>query len=370
MNRPVSPIAVDLLTRELAHQIKQDRKSIAERLHIVFAYLVESLELYREHWQDDAALTYQAAAELGWTAPRYRWLRSRPAVFDAGLWASVAELQRRGAMPGDDEQSSQPDEWVWWKVPVQDGQDTYGVKLLPGREGRRSPHDLSHGVTGNGESFGAALRQYRSEIFALPSLIAHGDKAGIDDFLGRVLPAIWPELAQEILAAQDRAFVDDLLDEHESMLTWLAYMEMVFDSTPPSMYGYIAGAGGGTLMLELRLLLPLLLLCTGRVVDRVIHEIAERLQACLPAQEDGQELDCAPEDFIKLLEQFATAAYEVHLIGGLRANGRDDELELPPVSRSDLPTLKAAIHKDKSCRRCGSREHTTLGPAASSTCHA
>jgi len=362
MSTPVSPVAIDLLTKQLAHEIREQRKMVALRLHCAFLYMVEALESYRRHWQEAGAVTYQAAAEVGWNPPAAKWLRSRPIVFDAGLWSDYSDSLRKHATPGDQAQSDQEDEWVWWKESMQNVPDTSGIKLRPGREPRAASHDFSHGVTGNDAEFAAALREHRGAVFSLPTLIANGDKAGISDFLERVLPAIWPELAEAILASQDRQLIDDLLDEHESMLAWLAHMEILFDAIPPAMYAYIAGAGGGTLMLELRLLLPLLLLCTGRVVDNIIVEIGERLESSLPDGHDGLAFDWAPEVFTESLVQFTRAADEVHRIGALRAEGREDELQMPLVTRSGLATLKAAIHKDKSCRRCGSLEHRTSGP--------
>lgn len=337
---------------------------IAMRLHSAFLYMVEALESYREHWEEAAAITYQAAAEVGWNPPPAKWLRSRPIVFDAGLWNDFSDSLRQHAIPGEAAQSGQADEWVWWKESMQGLPVTSGLKLRPGRERRAASHDFTHGTTGNGEAFAAALREHRDAVLSLPTLIANGDKAGIEDFLARVLPAIWPELAEAIRASQDRQLVDDLLEEHESMLIWLAHMEIMFDAIPPAMYAYIAGAGGGTLMLELRLLLPLLLLCTGRVVDNIVFEIGERLEASLTGGHDGLAFDWAPEVFAESLIQFTRAADEVHKIGALRTEGREDELELPPTSRSNLATLKAAIHKDKSCRRCGSLDHRTSGPQA------
>jgi hypothetical protein len=78
-------------------------------------------------------------------------------------------------------------------------------------------------------------------------------------------------------------------------------MEIIFDAIPPAMYAYIAGAGGGTLMLELRLLLPLLLLCTGGVVDNIIADIGERLESSMPDGHDGLAFDWAPEVNTQLL---------------------------------------------------------------------
>jgi hypothetical protein len=108
------------------------------------------------------------------------------------------------AIPGDLEQSAEADEWAWWKEPMQSLTATSGLKLRPGRERRTASHDFTHGITGNSAAFAAALWEHRSAVFALPTLIANADKAGVADFLERVLPAIWQELAQAILAAQDR----------------------------------------------------------------------------------------------------------------------------------------------------------------------
>jgi len=364
MSNPVSPVAVDLLTKQLAHEIGEQRNMIALRLHSVFLYMVEALESYRKHWEEAGALTYQAAAEVGWNPPAAKWLRSRPIVFDAGLWRDFSDSLRVHAIPGDLEQSAEADEWAWWKEPMQTLPATSGLKLRPGRERRTASHDFTHGITGKDAAFAAALWEHRGSVLALPTLIANADKAGVADFLERVLPAIWPELAQAILAAQDRQLIDDLLDEQESMLTWLAHMEIIFDAIPPAMYAYIAGAGGGTLMLELRLLLPLLLLCTGGVVDNIIADIGERLESSMPDGHDGLAFDWAPEVFTESLVQFTRAADEVHKIGALRAEGREDDLEMPPTSRSGLATLKAAIHRDKSCRRCGSLDHRMPGSQA------
>ncbi|KQV44773.1 MULTISPECIES: hypothetical protein [unclassified Duganella] len=360
MKKPVSPIAIELLTRELAYQAKEQRESIVLRLHSAFLHLTEALQPLREMWQGSGAAAYQAAAECGWNPLQAKWLRAKRSVFNAELWGSVADTMRQGAQPGDETQSAEADEWVWWKGRLGGLPAITGIKLLPGTL-PDAPHDFSHGAFGGGVTFAARLQEHRAAIFGLPALIANGDRQGIDDFLERVLPAMRPKLAREVLASHNRRMIDQLLAEQDSMLTWLAYMEMVFESVPPSLYAHLAGPGGATLMLELRLMLPLALLCSGPVIGHAIHEVANHLECFVEDEEDPSPLDAAVAEFAHLLVDFVRAANEVHELEELLSEARIEELDFPFVPRSDLRTRKAAIRRDKSCRACGSLEHRGHG---------
>ncbi|WP_374580422.1 hypothetical protein [Pseudoduganella sp.] len=359
MKNPVSPIAVELLTKELAHEVKEQRELLVLRLHTAFLQLGASLQLFRELWQEDGAIAYQVAAEQGWNPPPTKWLRFRRSVFDGDFWSGVADtLRQRGAAP-QALQSAQPDEWCWWKEPLGGMPAVTGFKLLPGGRRDAAPHSFTHGAFGEGGAYAATLHAQRAAILALPALLASGDRAGIADFMARVLPAVWPDLAPAISAAQAPHVIEELLDEQDSMLTWLAYMELAFDAMPPSLYAYIAGVGGATLMLELRLLLPLLLLDTGSAVADAVSDLLERLECCLDEDTELLQPDQAVADLAELLLQLRRAASEVHEIGLLLADGRADELALPPPLRSNLAQRMAAIREDKSCRRCGSKDHST-----------
>jgi len=360
MKQPVSPIAIELLAKELAHEAREHREGIVLRLHSAFLHLTEALHPFREMWHGSGAAAYQAAAECGWNPPLAKWLRAKRSVFDAELWGAITDTLQQGALPGDETQSAETDEWVWWKERLGRLPATTGIKLLPGGL-PDAPHDFTYGATGGGASFAARLREHRTEIFALPKLIASGDRQGIDDFLERVLPAIRPKLAREVSASHNRQLIDDLLAEHDSMLNWLAYMEMVFEAVPPPLYAHLAGAGGATLMLELRLMLPLAPLCAGPVIEESIDALAEKLQCFIDDDEAPGPLDIAVQEFADLLTEFMRAANEVRELEELLSEARVEELEFPFTPRSDLRTRKAAIRQDKSCRACGSLEHRGHG---------
>lgn len=359
MKNPASPVAVELLSKELAHELKEQRGLFILRLHSAFLQLGESLQLFRELWQDDGAIAYQVAAEQGWNPPPTKWLRFRRSVFEGGFWQDVAETlaQRGGTSQGA--QSAQPGEWCWWKEPLSGMPSVTGIKLLPGRHRGAVQHSFIHGAFGKHETYSAALQEQRAAILALPALLASGDRAAIAHFRERVLSALWPDLAAGLRDTQHQHIIEELLNEQDSMLTWLAYMELAFDAIPPSVYAYIAGTGGSTLMLELRLLLPLLLLDTGSSAADAASELQQRLECCLGDEEEFQPPDQAIADLTTLLLQFRRAANEVHEIGALLADGRADELDLPRPARSTLAARMAAIRADKSCRECGSTEHST-----------
>lgn len=359
MKNSPSPLAVELLSKELAHELKEQRELFILRLHSAFLQLGGSLQLFRELWQDDGAIAYQVAAEQGWNPPPTKWLRFRRSVFESDFWPDVADqLAQRGGTPHA-AQSDLPDEWCWWKEPLAGMPSVTGFKLLPGRHRGAVPHSFAYGAFGKHETYSAALQEQRTAILGLPALLASGDRAGIAAFLERVLPALWPQIATEMRAALHPHVIDELLEEQDSMLTWLAYMELAFDAIPPSVYAYIAGTGGSTLMLELRLLLPLLLLDTGGAAADLLSELLQRLENCLGDDDELQPADEAISDLTTLLLQFRRAANEVHEIGVLRADGRADELALPHPERSSLAARMAAIRADKSCRECGSTEHST-----------
>lgn len=360
MKKPVSPIAIDLLTRELAYQAKEQRKSIVLRLHSAFLHVTEAMQPLRGMWQGSCAAAYQAAAECGWNPPQAKWLRAKRSVFDAELWGSVSDAMRQAALPGDETQSAEADEWMWWKERLGGLPAITGIRLLPGGL-PEAPHDFTQGAFGGGATFAARLREHRAAIFALPTLIANGDRQGIDDFLERVLPAVRPKLAREVQSAHNRQLIDVLLAEHDSMLTWLAYMEMVFESVPPSLYAHLAGPGGATLMLELRLMLPLALLCTGPAINHAIHELADKPGCFVDDEDDPAPLDEAVQEFAQLLVDFMRAANAVHELEELLDEAKIEELAFPVLPRSDLRTRKAAIRQDKSCRACGSLEHRGHG---------
>ncbi|SFG18400.1 hypothetical protein SAMN05518865_10997 [Duganella sp. CF458] len=360
MRKPVSPIAIELLTKELAYEAKEQRESIVLRLHSAFLHLTEALQPFREQWQGSGAAAYQAAAECGWNPPPAKWLHAKRSVFDAGLWSGVSDTMRQAALPGDETQSTEADEWVWWKERLGALPAITGFKLLPGGL-PGAPHDFTHGAFGGGATFAARLQEHRAAIFGLPAMIAIGDGQGIDDFLERVLPAIRPKLAREASASYNRQLIGELLAEHDSMLTWLAYMEMVFEAVPPALYAHIAGSGGVTLMLELRLMLPLALLCARPAIDHAIHAFAESLQCFVEDDEDPAPLDAAVQEFARLLIDFARAAKEVHELEELLAEARTEELKFPFLPHSELRTRKTAIRQDKSCRCCGSLEHRGHG---------
>jgi hypothetical protein len=366
-------------------EIAEDRASIVQMLHASYLNLTDEMSEFQSQWDENPALAYVTSANEGWNAGGAAWLHDQAELFEAKLWVDLGASIREAAGTGYDRLAtyskqryeslkselnkhvSEPEDtlynWAWWQAAIETEAkellDAQGKKI---RAVAKNVHDTTVSVLESAET-ARKIYIHRQAILDLPTLIANGDPRPVQKFVETVLTDIDPTLAKAIRTDPNFAVVLEIIADHDSALSYLAYMGLMLEAIPPNFYAYVAGKGGAYIMIEAVMLVVTALLSAGSAAAVRIGALVARFASASAkigsVQGRLKRAKAAVDSFIRVLEDLSRAADELHTVGAKLIKARTKHLVLKGPTKTTLQAKKNMIRRDKRCRVCGSTTHAT-----------
>ncbi|AIW13582.1 hypothetical protein VITU102760_25560 [Vibrio tubiashii] len=105
------------------------------------------------------------------------------------------------------------------------------------------------------------IAKHRQTIPELPQKISNGDIDAVETFVDTVLIELDPDWAQEIKGHEQFPNAMAIIEDHDTILTYVTYLSLMLEAIPLNFYFYYGGKAGTYLILEL-ILTVVLAICT------------------------------------------------------------------------------------------------------------
>jgi hypothetical protein len=212
--------------------------------------------------------------------------------------------------------------------------------------------------------------KYREQIYSIPELIAKGDGAAIIAFIRGPLKEIDPELSENILNNPELPAAIAVVQDHDTLLTYLAYVSLMLDAIPPNFYVYAAGKGATYVVLELVLNIVLGLLTEGAFVAARVATLLARF-AMTSAKVAGvarkiKKAEAAVQAFRRYITECTEALHDIRALGHKLLQIRGKGTVAKGSTKETMTLRKENVKRDKRCKCCGSTHHTSPRNAGNS----
>lgn len=207
------------------------------------------------------------------------------------------------------------------------------------------------------------LYKHRNAILELPSKIASGGTEGVNatqSFIDVVVKDIDHKTYEQIKSNPNYYIVLALIEDHETVLGYLAYTSLIIEAVPPNFYAYLGTRGSVYLALEIILSIILAFLTAGIGVAVRIGTLAARLLAS--GAKAGKALKYAEraiEALSRVVDDIGRATEELHRIGEKLARSRPRGKITSGSSKETLKMRKESTRRQHHCSICKSPDHTT-----------
>ncbi|RZT10045.1 hypothetical protein SAMN05216319_1506 [Duganella sp. CF402] len=378
-------VIVTTETRVTEKEISEEREGIVLRLHAAYLNLTDQMAEFQSQWDENPTLAFVTSAREGWNAGGAEWLSDQAELFKPELWTDLGGKIRDAAGTAYDRLASyskqrydelhkqlsthieNPDDtlynWAWWQKAITEEATELGRQQLQKLEdARHAVQDAANTVI---ESANKARKiyQHRDAILNLPSLIADGQPRPVQNFVDTVLMDIDPVLAKSIRNDPNFAVVLEIIADHDSALSYLAYVGLMIEAIPPNFYAYVAGKGSAYLMIEVVMLVVSALLSAGAAVAARITMLIGRFAAAsvkvVTANRRIKRAKAAIDAFLRIMRDLSDAVDDLHNLGAKLLQARSKGLVVRGNTKTTLAAKRTSIKRDKKCRVCGSTAHTT-----------
>ncbi|WP_456294958.1 DUF4150 domain-containing protein [Vibrio sp. AK197] len=95
------------------------------------------------------------------------------------------------------------------------------------------------------------IAKYRKEIWNFPSLIMENDIDRVEKFIDTVLVEFDPELAAEIKKNEFFPKALSLINDHDSVMPYFTYLNLILEAIPPNFYFYYVGKAAAYIAIEI-----------------------------------------------------------------------------------------------------------------------
>ena len=253
--------------------------------------------------------------------------------------------------------------WAWWQAAIKTEADEFlrseTAKFNALKDG---VEDLAHSVLNTAEK-AKKIYRYREAILGLPALIAQGNPRPIQSFVEIELMDIDKELATKIRYHPNFALVLEIIQDNDSVLTYLSYVGLMIEAVPPNFYAYVAGKGGAYIMIEVVLLAVTALLSAGTAAAGRVAMLVARFAAtgakAVTANARIKRAQVATTAFLRALQSLSRATDDLHNLGAKLVKARAKPLAVTGKSKTTLTAKKQSIKREKKCRVCGATDHVT-----------
>lgn len=367
-------------------EIADDRDLIIQRLHTMYLSLNDAMHPFQQEWEAGPMAALGSAVWGGAAEGASEWGEDFADLFKAETWTTLgdqigsaagnaydslaenaaelsrdfiaatnkanAEAQRFIDAPLDTLQN-----WTW--------QGTEAVEKSF-NEQRARLNEIQRATLeaiNKASTMSLKIYQHREAILNLSNLIERGDPKPIQNFVDTVVMDIDPELAKAIKNDPNFYVVLEVIADHESVLSYLAYASLMFEAVPPNFYAHVASKGAVYLLIEVVLLVISALLSAGTAAAARIASLAARIAMSSAkiagATKKAQQLIKAVKAFTDALEDFSRAADDLHRLGAKLHVARQRGVTLKGPTRSTVTVRRQSATRDKKCRFCGSTKHAT-----------
>lgn len=387
---PAGTAEVEFAREEgLEAEIATTRNSIDARLNGAYLDLLEQMSEFQQQWDRyGAAAIYMSTAE-GVYAGAANWMEDQGELFEAKTWTELGNTIADAAGDAWDFTASYAREtfdgikkkvgdankhidditdnafnWNWWSKQIdQTATDahTRAVKLV---DQTRKDIEQAQELLKSSVAKTEKIYKHRNAILNLHKDLAAGDIQQIERFIDTVLMDIDPALAREIKDNPDWAAVIEVIADHDSILTYLAYVSLFLEAVPPNFYAYLAGKGNAYLLMELLLLLICSVLSAGTAAVGRLTMLAARITATSArVGKAGAKIRkgvAAIKAFARTIDDFTAAAQDLHGLGNKLKRARASGIKKTQgKTGGTLEAKKQQEKRNKKCRVCGKENRKT-----------
>ncbi|MEZ9043163.1 MULTISPECIES: DUF4150 domain-containing protein [unclassified Vibrio] len=201
------------------------------------------------------------------------------------------------------------------------------------------------------------IAKHRKTILELPQKISNGDVDAVETFVDTVLMDIDPEWAEEIKGHEQFPNAMAIIEDHDTILTYVTYLSLMLEAIPPNFYFYYGGKAGTYLILELILTVVLAIFTLGTGAAARIATLVARFAGGAKKVKGIRNAAKALDSFIKSVESLIDVLSDYQELAEKLVKRPLGKFKGKPATT--MTAKKKAVKRDASCRLCHSNQHKT-----------
>ncbi|MCU8462810.1 DUF4150 domain-containing protein [Vibrio vulnificus] len=201
------------------------------------------------------------------------------------------------------------------------------------------------------------IAKHRQTILELPQKISNGDVDAVETFIDSVLMDFDPDWAQEIKGHEQFPNAMAIIEDHDTILTYVTYLSLMLEAIPPNFYFYYGGKAGTYLILELILTIVLSICTLGTGAAARIATLVARFAGGAKKVKGIRNAAKALDSFIKAVESLIDVLSDYQELAEKLVKRPLGQFKGKPVTT--MTAKKKAVKRDASCRLCHSNQHKT-----------
>ncbi|EID4388884.1 DUF4150 domain-containing protein [Vibrio vulnificus] len=201
------------------------------------------------------------------------------------------------------------------------------------------------------------IAKHRQTILELPQKISNGDVDAVETFIDSVLMDFDPDWAQEIKGHEQFPNAMAIIEDHDTILTYVTYLSLMLEAIPPNFYFYYGGKAGTYLILELILTVVLAICTLGTGAAARIATLVARFAEGAKKVKGIRNAAKALDSFIKAVESLIDVLSDYQELAEKLVKRPLGQFKGKPVTT--MTAKKKAVKRDASCRLCHSNQHKT-----------
>jgi len=374
------PVNTDLVTIELGaepgleKEIINQQNTIESILDGAYQATLKDMTGFQEEWEIEGMSTLATSLGSGSIAGAELWADGLADLVDPDTWIDMGNLiadvssdvvdtlaihaadKFNGIIDYYEDAEGNLANWTWISSQLNGALSSVEDSI---NETMDDFSDLVDSIEGGIETVVLMLK-YRNEIQQLPLYIAEANINEIERFIDTVLFEIDPKIAMEIKENENYPFVIEIIRDHNTALTFLAYFQLISEAVPPNFYSYVSGKYGTYLLLEVTLTVLLAFFSGGAAAAGRIAMITARLASASSKVNNIRKVNnamTAIDSFQKTLNNFIQATEKMESLGKTLVKARNQGVKVVGSGRKTLILKKQNIMRNKGCRMCGSDKH-------------
>lgn len=378
-------VLVTVETSVTEKEIFEARNEIVLRLEGAYNNLVFEMKEFQERWDADPIASLYDAAIEGGHAGSAEWLSDQEEMLSAAYWNEIGVSIKNSVGGALDSAAIEVVEryekiktvtnrhldnphdtilnWAWWqKKAVDTSKDYHAEQRAKFRQYSARVQTVVESVDAAAD-MSAKIYFHRKAILALPETLVANDRLKIKEFIDVVLTDIDPKLAREVKENENVAIFLTLLNDHDSILSYLSYAGLMLEAIPPNFFVYVAGKGGAQLLIEVVLLIVTAVLSAGAAAAARVGMLVARLAGTsvrlASANRRIRRAQQAIDSATRVVEDLSRAAGDLHQVGYKLLEKRSISYTARSSTKSTIHAKQTAIKRDAKCKVCGSSKHKT-----------
>ncbi len=356
----------------LETQITELQDTIEARLDGLYHGLINDMAGFQEEWQQLGYSTLYVTHLNGFVEGAKAWGASVPEMFTARFWSEAADTLTEVTSSTVDKLyihsverfNSITEIFITEEGTLQN--PTWMLTAL--EEQTRSLNPTGHinnvarefakwCIEENAVTKLKCIAKYRNEILALPGKLAEEDVNAVESFIDNILVQFSPEWAKEIKQSPNYPKALAVIEDHDAILTYLAYLSLVIEAIPPNFYSFYLGKLRAYLLLEIIMTLTLALCTLGGGAAARVGVLVAQLTAVAKKVKGASHAAKAMEGLIQTIKGFVDVLQDFEQLAGKLA--KRDLGKFSGRSGTTLTMKKSQVKRDGKCRFCQSSKHNT-----------